>query len=198
MRVGVLGGTFDPVHVGHLWMAEAARDQLDLDRVLLIPASRPPHKTDRDTTNYGDRVAMLRLSIAGCPGLEVSEIERDESRPSYTAETLARLHAERPGDELWLILGGDSLRDLPTWRAPEEIVKLASLAVLPRPGIDPTDVSSLGARVVMLDGPELAISSTELRARLRVGRSVRYLVPDGARKWIERHHTYGREGNARG
>ena len=191
MRIGVLGGTFDPIHIGHLWMAEAARDQLALDRVYLVPASRPPHKTGQETTSYEDRLAMTRLAVAGSPGLEASEIERDPSRLSFTADMLRRLHAERPGAEYWLILGGDSLRDLSTWREPEEIVRLAGLAVLPRPGYQTEESPAPGARIEFLAGPQLAVSATELRSRLREGRSARYLVPTPVLRWIERRGLYG-------
>lgn len=189
MKVGILGGTFDPIHVAHLWMAEAARDALGLDRVWLVPASRPPHKPDREGASYDDRVAMVRLAVEGAPGLDVSEIERDDSQPSYTAETLRRFRVALPRAAFWLILGADSLRDLPEWREPDEILRLARLAVLPRPGTD-WPASPPGADVFRLPGPLLDVSSTELRARLRAGRSVRYLVPESARRWIERRGLY--------
>lgn len=190
MRIGVLGGTFDPIHVGHLWMAEAARDQLRLDLVYLVPAGRPPHKQGQPTSPYGDRLAMARLAAAGVPGLEVSELERDPEQPSFTLDTLARIAERHEGAELWLVLGGDSLRDLPTWHRPDEIVRRARLAVLPRPGIASGPLPD-GARVTFLDGPLLAVSASELRARLAGGGSVRHLVTASVRRWIERRGLYG-------
>jgi nicotinate-nucleotide adenylyltransferase len=204
VRVGILGGTFDPVHLGHLLLAEQAREALALQQVLLVPASRPPHKPGRVLTPFGLRLEMVRLAVGEVEGFTVSEIERDPARPSWTVGTLRRLLAG-PGTpmEIWLLLGADSLEELPTWREPEEIVRLARLAVYPRPGWDvATAPASLApvpeawraaGRLVLLDGPRLALSSTEIRERVRRGRSLRFLVPEPVRSFIAAHGLYREE-----
>ncbi len=190
MRLGVLGGTFDPIHLGHLLLAEQARESLELDRVLLVPAARPPHKADGPRTSHRHRFRMLELALEGIPGLVPSDLERDEARPSYTVETLARVRAElESNDQIFLLLGTDSLRDLPTWREPERISRLARLAVYPRPGEEIAPSPSHG-EVLWLDGPRLRLSATEVRARIAAGRSVRFLVPDVVREYIDRHGLY--------
>jgi nicotinate-nucleotide adenylyltransferase len=201
MRAGILGGTFDPVHLGHLLLAEQAREALALDRVILMPAARPPHKPGRVLTPFDVRLEMVRLAIGDAEGLVVSGIERDPARPSWTVETLRRLlTAAGAPEEIWLLLGADSLEELPTWREPEEIVRLARLAVYPRPGWDAaTMVASLSpaqeawraaGRLVLLEGPRLALSSSEIRERSRQGRSLRFLVPEPVRSFIAIHGLY--------
>ncbi len=201
MRLGVLGGTFDPIHLGHLLVAEQARDALGLDRVLLIPASRPPHKPGRIITGFDVRLEMMRLAVEGVDGFAVSDLERDPSLPSYTADTLRRLHAESFA-EIWLLMGEDSLSELPTWREPEEIARLARIAVYPRPGAAGTAVAHPGSDThadrairepVLLDGPRLRLSSSEIRARVRAGRSIRFLVPEPVRAYIAEHGLYRRD-----
>lgn len=190
MRLGVLGGTFDPIHLGHLLLADQARESLELDRVLLVPAARPPHKPDGPRTSHLHRFRMLELALDGVPGLVASDLERDEERPSYTVETLARVRKDlAPTDEVFLLLGTDSLRDLPTWREPERIARLARLAVYPRPGEEIAPSLAHG-EVLWLDGPRLRLSATEVRVRIAAGRSVRFLVPDIVREYIERHSLY--------
>lgn len=201
MRAGFLGGTFDPVHLGHLLLAEQARDALALDQVILVPAARPPHKPGLVLTPFDLRLEMVRLAVEETEGFSVSGIERDPARPSWTVETLRRLLAA-PGapQEIWLLLGADSLDELPTWREPEEIVRLARLAVYPRPGWDrattpallPPDQETWRAegRLVLLDGPRLALSSSEIRERARLGRSLRFLVPEAVRSFIITHGLY--------
>lgn len=193
MRLGILGGTFDPVHVGHLWMAEAARDQLQLDRVFFVPASRPPHKEGRRIRTFEERIAMLRLALDDVPGMQADATESDPARPSYTATTLKMFHGRFPGSEFWLVIGGDSLRDLPTWRRPEVIARLARFAVLPRPGVERSIPDVATGRVDWLSGPQLHISSTAIRERLSAGRSVRFLVPEPARRRIQERQLYREE-----
>lgn len=195
MRLGLLGGTFDPIHIAHLWMAEHARDALVLDRVLLIPAERPPHKPDLPIPPFEVRYRMVELGIGESPGLAASRIEEGVV-PSFTVETLERVARLYPGAELWLVIGGDSLRDLPTWREPDEIVRRARLAVLPRPIEGGGTVSEelppvpAGARVDWLDGPRLHLSSTALRRRVQRGESIRFLVPEPVRLYIESSGLY--------
>jgi nicotinate-nucleotide adenylyltransferase len=200
LRLGVLGGTFDPIHHGHLLLAEQAREALSLDRVLVIPAGRPPHKPQSPITPYPERLRMCQLAVPPGGDLEVSELERGQDQPSFTVETLRRLRAgTSAGDELWLLLGSDSLPELPTWREPREILKLSRLAVYPRPGEEespgaaaespaapPDDLAALlaGCEVRYLDGPRIRLSSSEIRRRLRDGRTIRFLVPEAVRKYI--------------
>jgi nicotinate-nucleotide adenylyltransferase len=201
MRAGILGGTFDPVHLGHLLLAEQAREALTLDRVILVPAGRPPHKPGRVLTPFDLRLEMVRLAVGDTAGFTVSGIERDPARPSWTVETLRLLLAQPEApEETWLLLGADSLEELPTWREPEEIIRLARLAVYPRPGWDAaTSPASLSpaqdawraaGRLVLLDGPRLALSSSEIRERTRQGRSLRFLVPEPVRSFIAVHGLY--------
>jgi nicotinate-nucleotide adenylyltransferase len=201
MRAGILGGTFDPVHIGHLLLAEQAREALALDQVILVPAARPPHKPGRVLTPFDVRLEMVRLAIGEAETFAVSGIERDPARPSWTVETLRRLRAA-PGapEETWLLLGADSLEELPTWREPEEIVRMARLAVYPRPGWDAATLETslspsqrewrAAGRLVLLDGPRLALSSSEIRDRARCGRSLRFLVPEPVRAYITAHGLY--------
>ncbi len=197
MRLGILGGTFDPIHLGHLLLAEQAREELALDRVLLIPASRPPHKPGAPITPYSDRFAMLSLALEGTTGLIASELEREDLRPSYTVDTLRRLATLEPEAELWLLLGADSLRDLPAWREPEEIMRLARLAVYARPSeeepnLAPADpaLADPPPQATELSGPRLRLASTEIRARVAAGRSIRFLVPPAVERYIHEHGLY--------
>lgn len=195
MRVGVLGGTFDPVHVGHLLLAEHARAALALDLVLFVPAGQPWRKSHREITPGEHRLAMLRLAIAGNDGFGISDIELRRSGPTYTADTLESLAAERLDDELYFIIGADALADLPNWHAPERIVQHAMLAVAPRVGdqLDATESPPPGvdpARIVTLPMPRIDISSTDVRSRVGQGASVRYLVPDAVAAYIAAHRLY--------
>jgi nicotinate-nucleotide adenylyltransferase len=192
VRTGILGGTFDPVHLGHLVLGEWARTQLLLDRVLFIPAGQPWRKEDRDVSPASDRVAMLELAIQDNLAFELSRVEVDRPGPSYLYETLEGLHKEDPAAELFFILGRDALADLPNWRSPERIVELATLAVASRAGAGegPTAVEGIEARLVILEMPEIGVSSTMVRSLVEAGRSVRYLVPDSVREYIESANLY--------
>ncbi len=175
-RIGVLGGSFDPVHWGHLWIATLAREQLELDQVLLVPAAAPPHKTEGTRAPYRFRLEMLALLQERRPWLVASDLEADNSRPSYTVETLRKVRERRrPIDPLWLLLGADSLYDIPHWREPEEICRLARLAVYGRPGSRGKEPE--GIEVVWIDGPESGLSSTWIRSRLACGASIEGMVP---------------------
>lgn len=190
MRVGVFGGSFDPVHYGHLIVAENAREAAGLDRVLFVPAPRPPHKLDRDQTAYFRRVEMLELAIAGHPVFQVSQIEKDRPGPSYTVDTLTQLQEAEPSAELFLILGGDSLMDLPQWYRPDRIADLATLVVVRRPGVPPLAELPLSFRVIWTDAPLIDISSSEIRRRVQAGRTIRYLLPRSVECYIETHRLY--------
>lgn len=192
MRVGIFGGTFDPVHVGHLAIAHAALESLPLDRVVFIPARRAPLKEHAPVAGESDRLDMLELAVAGEQRFSVSRIELDRDGPSYTVETLERLAG---ADELFLILGGDALAALPRWKDPNRIAELARLAVAERPG---APERTGRASIVVFDAPRLDISSRELRARAARGRSLRYLVPDPVWRHIEARGLYRAEGPSSG
>lgn len=197
-RIGVLGGTFDPVHNGHLHIADTLRTALNLDRVLWVPAGRPPHKTDQIVSSDRDRLAMLDLALAGSATDEISTIDIDRSGPSYTADTVEILAGLFPTARLFFLMGEDSLRDLPTWQHPERILRVADLAVAGRPGVE-TDLESLELqvpgvrkRVHVVPTEEVAISSSEIRRRVREDHSIRGLVPANVEKYIRDHGLYAR------
>ena len=181
-RIGIFGGTFDPIHIGHLAIANAALDELRLDRVYFVPARRSPLKQDGPVATADDRLAMLTAAIAGEPRFRVSSIELDRNGPSFTVDTLETLRGE---GELFLILGSDAYADFERWHEPERIRGLAAIVLAARPGVPN---APRGMRV--LDSPLMDISSRELRARAARGRSLRYLVPEAALSYIEEHRLY--------
>ncbi len=183
-RVGVFGGTFDPVHIGHLAIALAALDSVPLDRVIFVPARRSPLKDRDPVASARERVAMLEAAIADEPRFQVSMVELERDGPSYTIDTLESLRRE---GELFLILGSDALAGLPRWRTPERIRELATILVAARPGAPEPDPLH-GGRA--FDAPRLDISARELRARAARGMSLRYLVPDAVWRHIERTGLY--------
>jgi len=197
-RIGILGGTFDPPHLAHLAIAEEAREALGLERVVFVPAGQPWQKADRGVTPGPIRLAMVERAIAGNPSFSVDRSEVDRSGPTYTVDTLAAFAAREPaGTELWFILSAEALAGLATWRDPERVVALAHLCVVPR-GRGAGDAATAfrdryptaADRVVALDRPRLDISSTEIRERVRTGRSIRYLVPDGVVDLVTRYALY--------
>ena len=194
MRVGVLGGTFDPVHVGHLLLAEQARSHFKLDLVLFVPAGDPWRKADRKITHASHRLAMLGLAVEGNDAFGISDVELTREGPSYTADTLAALAGERLDDEFYFIVGSDALADLPNWHEPERIVRHAMLAVAPREA-QLTDATTLGipgieGRVAPFSLVRTDISSTDIRARVAADDSIRYMIPEAVRKYIEDHGLY--------
>lgn len=193
--IGILGGTFDPIHIAHLAIAEEAREALGLNKVLFMPAAMPPHKVDRPVSDPAHRLAMLELAIADNPAFEASRIELDRSGPSYTVDTLETLVAE-PADPV-LIMSAEAFRDLRTWRRPERILELARIAVVPRDGFPDANRAFLAEhfpgfedRATFLAGPRLRLSASELRDRAANGRSLRYLVPDAVAAYIGDHALY--------
>ena len=198
LRIGILGGTFDPIHLGHLAIAEAARDRLDLDRVILIPAGRPWLKSDQKVTAPAHRLAMAQLAVQSRPVLEVSPVEVDRPGPTYTVDTLAQLRAELgSGVELHLILGMDSVRELRRWRYPERLFDLCTIVAVSRP--DSPDVSSseiedsfptARGRARTIRGPMLDISATDIRTRVAEGRSISDCVPPPVERYIHEHRLY--------
>jgi nicotinate-nucleotide adenylyltransferase len=194
--VGILGGTFDPIHHGHLGIAEEAREALGLERVLLVPASSPPHKPGRPVTDAAHRLAMVELAIAGNPAFALSRIEVERGGVSYSLDTLEALRSEGV-EQPWFILSTEALAGFPTWREPDRILSLCRLAVVPRGGYDPLDRAWVAEqfpgredRVTFLPGPLLPISGSVVRRRAAVGRSVRYLVPDAVARYIADHQLY--------
>lgn len=190
-RLGVLGGTFDPIHLGHLILAEQAREQLRLDRVLFIPAGDPWRKSARKIAPAKHRLAMVELAVAGNDAFVFDDRELRRAGPTYTVETLRELRAGlQVNDEIYFILGADALADLPNWRDPAGLADVAMLAVAPREGVAAPALPIDASRVVRIEMPLIDISSTELRKRARQGRSLRYLVPDAVEAYIRDHGLY--------
>jgi len=194
--IGILGGTFNPPHMGHLVMAQEALDQLDLDRVVLMPVAVPPHKEAREDPGAAARLELCRLAVAGDERFEVSSLETDRGGASFTVDTLKELHDVEPEHDLTFIVGGDMAQSLPAWREPEAILALARLAVAEREGVRREDIvrrlDSLhdGSRVVFFDMPRIDISSSSIRRRVAEGRPVRYLVPDAVAAAIAQQGLY--------
>jgi nicotinate-nucleotide adenylyltransferase len=199
MRLGLFGGTFDPIHVGHLILAEGCREACRLDRVWFIVAGAPPHKPGHRTA-VADRLEMVRIAVAGHPAFEVSELEASGPGPHYSVETLEEIRRQRPEDELFFLIGGDSLADLPHWREPERIAALASIVVVERPVAmtgqpAPSCRPDLGAAALPFESvkiPLIGIASKDLRRRIAEGRSIRYQVPRGVEAYIDARGLYGR------
>lgn len=195
-RVGVLGGTFDPPHYGHLILGEYAADALGLEKVLFVPAADPPHKQNDDKTAVSHRLMMLSLALSDNTRFQLSRIDVDREGPHYSLDMVKIVRQEHPDADIYFVMGGDSLRDLPTWHRPAELIQLCWLAVMHRPGAqaDPEmharTLPGLAQRVVMIDAPLIEISSTEIIQRLRTGHSVRYLLPDAVLHYIQRHKLY--------
>ncbi|HET9346408.1 MAG TPA: nicotinate-nucleotide adenylyltransferase [Candidatus Limnocylindrales bacterium] len=200
-QLGVLGGTFDPIHVGHVAVARAARRELGLDEVLLVPAASPPHKVGVPTAPADDRLAMVELAVANEPGLVASRIELDRPGPSWTVDTLTALLADARAAgrdvALTLILSADAFAGLATWHEPARLLRLARVAVAPRPGhpspslhLLPDTLRDLAGDTVFLAGPNLDISATDIRRRVAAGLPVDGLVAPAVARYIEAHHLY--------
>ncbi|HYO44929.1 MAG TPA: nicotinate-nucleotide adenylyltransferase [Candidatus Limnocylindrales bacterium] len=194
--VGILGGTFDPIHHGHLVIAEEAREALGLERVLLVPAASPPHKPGQPVTDVRHRLAMARLAVQDNPAFVVSGLEIERGGPSYTVDTLAALATDGV-TQPWFILSAEALASFATWRSPDRILELCRLAVVPRGGYEPLDRTWVSHRfpgredrIRFLPGPLLPISGSVVRRRAAAGRSVRYLVPEAVARYIAHHQLY--------
>jgi nicotinate-nucleotide adenylyltransferase len=194
MRVGLMGGTFDPVHVGHLWIAEAARVEFSLDRVIWIPAGDPPHK-DAAVAPQEHRYAMVVLATATNPQFEVSRLELERVGPSYSLYTIEHFREQFPGSEPYFIIGADAILELLTWHRHEDVVRACRFAAVTRPGYD---LDRLRAalpleyldRIDFLTPPGIDLSSTEIRDRVRSGSAIRYLVPEPVESYLRKHGLY--------
>ncbi len=198
-RIGLLGGTFDPIHLGHLAIARSVRDALELDEVLFMPAGIPPHKPGQRVTPGADRAAMVALAIAGMSCFGLSTIELDRPGPSFAVDTLAELAAGGPGRQasLEFILSAEAFAGFPTWRDPARILELARLAVVPRAGARPVDeswldehVPSWRERVDYVEGPLVDVSASVIRERVRAGQPIDGLVPPAVADYIRAHRLY--------
>jgi nicotinate-nucleotide adenylyltransferase len=198
MRIGIFGGTFDPVHLGHLILAEQCRAQARLDEVWFVPGHSPPHK-DKHITRFDQRCEMIELAVAGHPAFRVDRIEKELPEPNYTARTLEQLHARHPGTEFFLLLGSDCLPDLPGWYEPRTVIALAGLVVVPRPGVMlwtaerlalalGVDVSAVRFQFVAC--PPIDLASRELRRSIADGMSVRYMIPRAVEEYIRERKLY--------
>ncbi|MCH8919251.1 MAG: nicotinate (nicotinamide) nucleotide adenylyltransferase [Chloroflexi bacterium] len=197
MRLGILGGTFDPVHRGHLALAHAACDELGLDEVLFLPAGQPWRKAGRMIASNEHRLAMLRRALEGEAAFPVSTLELERPGPSYTADTLEALRDDRPEDELFSLLGEDALTDLPNWARPQRILELAMLAVARRADTSPKaleeterQLPGLGERVIWLKMSAVAVSATEIRERVRAGQPIGDLAPVTVEEYIREQGLY--------
>lgn len=190
-RIGVFGGSFDPVHRGHLFVAQLAREAAGLDRILFVPAAHPPHKAGAVLAPAAHRLAMLRSALEDESGTGVSTVELADGGPRYTVDTLAALRDEHPGAELAFILGMDSLGDLPGWREPERILAETEVIAVDRPGCPVPEVpAGWRKRVRMVTGNPFAVSATAVRSRIAAGLPVRHLVTAGVEAYILQHGLY--------
>ncbi len=202
MKTGILGGTFDPVHNGHIKIACGVCRQLKLDAMLFIPAAISPFKVETCETPLPHRLRMVELAIAGIPGFSISRIEADRPGTSYTVDTLETLK-NRSGEasELFFIIGLDSLRTLPEWKAPDRIISLCRLVTVRRPGYELPDIKKLETRVpglserlTILDGPLVDVSSTDIRRRIAAGQDIAGMVPPAVAEYIRKNNLYTSQG----
>jgi nicotinate-nucleotide adenylyltransferase len=200
MRLGIFGGTFDPIHLGHLLLAESCREQASLDEVWFIPCAVQPHKQGRDVTPVQKRLEMIELAIAGQLAFRASNIEAERGGVSYTVETLRSVKDKEPNSELFLLLGADALADLPNWREPEAICRLAKLVTVSRAGQPCPDFSPLQKftspdqiaefQKLQVTMPQQGISATDLRHRVATGKSIRFQTPRAVEEYIRFHELY--------
>jgi nicotinate-nucleotide adenylyltransferase len=205
VRLGLFGGTFDPPHYGHLVAAQEAACQLELSRVLFLPARQNPLKRGEEVSPAEDRCQMVSLAIEGNPVFELSRADLDRPSPSYTVDLLRALRAERPAAELFFLVGADILPELPRWHAPSALLELATLVAINRPGAPVPSLAALeqalpaaAERVVLLEIPGMGISATDLRARVRLGQPIRYLTPPAVEHYIYQHGLYQPRGGGAG
>jgi nicotinate-nucleotide adenylyltransferase len=202
MKIGLLGGTFDPIHVGHLILAERCREDARLNQVWFMPSYVPPHKQPKGITRFEQRCDMVNLAIVGQPSFRVEPIEKELPPPSYTAHTLAELQMRHPEHTFELIIGGDSLAELPTWYEPHSVVRRARLIAVPRPGVVLPSMDDLATQLgvevsaihlQIVDCPLIDIASRRLRADVAAGKSIRYQVPRSIEQYIHERKLYRSE-----
>ena len=198
-RLGILGGTFDPPHVGHLWLAALAADAHDLERVLFMPAAQPPHKGGRLISRSPDRLLLTRLAIGSDPAFELWPIEMERTGPSYTIDSVVELKRAHPDARLFLVMAADSLAQIDTWRDPDRLLGEVEWIVGPRPGSELPDQAGLkdrfgngASRIHLLSGPSLDVSSSDIRRRVAAGHTIRYLVPRNVEELIIDRGLYRR------
>jgi nicotinate-nucleotide adenylyltransferase len=186
VRIGIMGGTFDPIHHGHLIAAEETRHAFDLDRALFVPTGDPWQKSDAAVSPANDRHEMVRLAIEDNDAFDTSRVDIDRGGPTFTVDTLNALARQYPAAELFFITGADAILEILTWKDPQDVLGLATFVAVTRPGHDLAGLHSLGVqnRVVVLEIPALAISSTDIRTRVAEGRPIRYLVPSQVARYI--------------
>ncbi|MEQ9411879.1 MAG: nicotinate-nucleotide adenylyltransferase [Fuerstiella sp.] len=201
MKIGVFGGTFDPVHFGHLLLAETCRQKLELTEVRFVPAGSPPHKADVKITDGHVRADMLQLAVSGYSEYTVDRRELRRRGPSFTVDTLTELTSEFSEAEFFFLMGADSLRDVPGWRSPDRITQLATVVAVNRPGLPmptPAQVgewvgSDLASRIQLVSMPGTDLSATELRRRVREGQGLRFMTPKAVEAYIDQHGIYAEQ-----
>lgn len=200
MKIGVFGGTFDPIHNGHMVIAEEVRTQLALKEVWFIPTGKPWMKAGRAVTPWEQRLQMAELAVTGKPYFKVSNLEASRPGPSYTIDTITELKAQFKGAELYFIMGWDSLESLPLWKEAARLITLCRLVAVPRPGVTPPDLNQMEKslpgikkNLVVLDKPNLDISATEIRAKVAAGKSITGLVPLKVAEYIKKNKLYQTE-----
>ncbi|MGB8656906.1 MAG: nicotinate-nucleotide adenylyltransferase [Candidatus Zixiibacteriota bacterium] len=190
-KMGVLGGTFDPIHMGHLVLAEQLREELKLDEVLFIPCCKPPHKTRRLLSPAKDRFQITKLAIDDNPYFSISDIELKREGLSYTVDTLRELKRSDPKSEIYFLIGSDVLSEITTWKDPEQIYNLVKVVIARRPGFDKFDPEDdFVKKSIMVHITGMDLSSTQIREKVRKGKSIKYLVPRRVEEYIERKRLY--------
>ncbi|RJP16074.1 MAG: nicotinate-nucleotide adenylyltransferase [Candidatus Abyssobacteria bacterium SURF_5] len=190
MKIGILGGTFDPIHIGHLVIAQEALWQCELDRVLFMVTAQPPHKK-APRARAEDRYNMVELALQGITEFQPSRLEIERGGNSYTVQTLHELHRLYPAASHYWIVGGDSILEFQTWEDPEDVIRLANLIVAPRPGFDLSKVDpALRNKIIVLDAPQVDVSSTQIRRRITEKQPVRFLLPKIVEEYIYGHRLY--------
>lgn len=200
MKLGVIGGTFDPIHNGHLFIAEEARCRFDLEKVIFVPSFAPPHKRGVEFSPPADRLAMVRMAIEGNAAFEASSLEIERGGVSYTVDTLRELRMRNPDNDFYFITGADAIVEILTWKEPERVMALAEFIVAARRGFPlenieralPALVEGKGAmeRVIVMESPLIDISASEIRERVAAGLPVRYLLPEAVRRYVEDRGLY--------
>ncbi|RQD70613.1 MAG: nicotinate-nucleotide adenylyltransferase [Tindallia sp. MSAO_Bac2] len=197
-KAGILGGTFDPVHTGHLFIAQTALDEVNLDQVIFVPSGHPPHKTDHKITDASHRLQMVREAIGTNPLFSCSTLETDNSRVGYTYNLLKTMTDQHPEVEFYFIMGADSFMEIKTWYRYDELLTMAGFIVMKRKGYNSNEldhqtesfIESHQTRIIILDSPKLDISSSDIRDRRQRGKSIKYLVPEKVESYINQNNLY--------